>query len=118
MDNENALKSIVKTINITPKLKNMLEGWDKIILFKIETETYLIKTKMGIGSIERGFTEIADVVIDMDIETFEEIVKGDITPIKAKMKGKLKSTGHLTDILRLAFIWNNALKIMNNDSLQ
>lgn len=111
MDTENALKSIVTTVNITPKLRDKLEGWNKIILIKIDAETYLIRTKTGIVSLERGFTEIADVVFEMGIETFEKIMCGNITPVEAKMKGKLKSTGRLTDILRFVSVLSSAIKI-------
>ncbi len=104
---EHPLYLVIDAINNN---KKSINRWDRTILFKIGTNSFIAETKNGMASIEKGDSEKIDVVLEMSDDTFNKLMQKKITPLQAKTKGELKVRGSIIDTLKLANLWNNALK--------
>lgn len=81
-------------------LNDKLDGADLggTVKFAIEGEGSVIVDSQG----ARVSDEPADVTLSADVDTFQEIMAGDLNPTSAFMSGKLKVDGDMGMAMKLA----------------
>lgn len=60
----------------------------------------------------------ADLSFTLNEETFDAIMAEKITPLAAKIQGKIKSSGNIMDILRFASILSASVKQLRSSAIQ
>lgn len=103
------LNDIVMAINTNQKNKKSIAKWNKKLLIKIDSIDYTIKVENGEAELETGRPQKVDVSLEMTNEIFERMANREITPLKAKLSGDLKTSGSMIDILKLGDLWRCAL---------
>ncbi len=74
------------------------EGFDASAKFVLGDEGSVIVDENGV----RAGDDDADVTLTADVETFEQILSGDLNPTGAFMSGKLTIDGDMSAAMRLA----------------
>lgn len=76
------------------------EGFDATAKFVLGDEGSLIIDENGV----RAGDDDADVTLTADVDTFEQILTGDLNPTGAFMSGKLTIDGDMSAAMRLASV--------------
>ncbi|MBO9467281.1 SCP-2 sterol transfer family protein [Pelagimonas phthalicica] len=76
------------------------EGFDATAKFVLGDEGSLIVDENGV----RAGDDDADVTLTADVDTFEQILTGDLNPTGAFMSGKLTIDGDMSAAMRLASV--------------
>lgn len=100
------LKDIVTAMNTN---KKSIAKWNKKLFIKIDSSDYIIKVENGEAELEIGRIPNADISLEMTTETFERMANKELTPLKAKLSGDLKTSGSMIDLLKLGELWRCAL---------
>ncbi|WP_299923884.1 SCP2 sterol-binding domain-containing protein [uncultured Pelagimonas sp.] len=74
------------------------DGFDASAKFVLGDEGSVIVDENGV----RAGDDDADVTLTADVETFEQILSGDLNPTGAFMSGKLTIDGDMSAAMRLA----------------
>ncbi len=74
------------------------DGFDATAKFVLGEEGSVIVDENGV----RAGDDDADVTLTADVETFEQILSGDLNPTGAFMSGKLTIDGDMSAAMRLA----------------
>lgn len=112
------IKALVATMNDTSKLKRMIGDWHKTIILIIGEETCVIRTAHDMVALERGVDDNPDMVFEMSVSTFRDIVSDNISPLTAKMQGALKSQGNLVDILKFVSVLSKAIRTQKTAGME
>ncbi|MEC3859946.1 SCP2 sterol-binding domain-containing protein [Mesobacterium sp. TK19101] len=76
------------------------DGFDGVAKFEIEGEGSLIIDADGV----RAGDDDADVTLSADVDTFQQILAGDLNPTAAFMSGKLSVDGDMGAAMKLASV--------------
>jgi putative sterol carrier protein len=106
---------LAKLLNGNERLLKLVQGWRRRVLFVIDAERYLIELSDRRADVRRDPEEdvAADISFTMDHATLMQIIREEITPITAKMTGRITSTGSLIEILRFVSILSSTVKEYN-----
>lgn len=88
----------------SPAVADMIEGWDKTVIFDVTDEGYLwFIVDSGDVTIETGATPPSnpDITITLNFETFANILSRNDTAISSFQKGNLDFTGPLNDAIKV-----------------
>lgn len=110
---KHTLAEIVSTINTNENNTKSIVKWNKKIFIKIDSTDFTVKIENGAAGLELGKPQNADMSLEMTGEVFEKMAKKEITPLEAKLKGELKTSGSIIDILKLGSLWNSAIDELN-----
>jgi putative sterol carrier protein len=106
---------LVKLLNGDERLLKLVRGWRRRVLFVIDAERYLIEPSDRRVDVRRDPEggAAADISFTMDHATLMQIIREEVTPITAKMTGRITSTGSLLEILRFVSILSSTIKEYN-----
>ncbi len=89
-------REFVKLANNTPKAKEQMEGWDKVVQFIIEgEEDFYIKTEEGKASFHIGEHESPDVTLKGPEEVFYKMLTRELDMTKAYFARKYRIEGSM-----------------------
>jgi putative sterol carrier protein len=106
---------LAKLLNGNERLLKLVQGWRRRVLFVIDAERYLIELSDRRADVRRDPAggAAADISFTMDHATLMQIIREEVTPITAKMTGRITSTGSLLEILRFVSILSSTIKEYN-----
>ena len=104
------VRSVVAIANRTPSIAQQLRGWERTFLLAIEDERIVIDTSAGFASVDAKLPRAEDVSFAMSERTLDLLIAGRLSPLTAKLTGRLRSSGNLPDILRFASVFTACLR--------
>lgn len=91
-----------------PDILDLIENWEQLVLFKVENSTYdmwwVIGNNSAIVEVDTNPPQDYGISIALNAKTFNDILKGDETPLSAFIKGDLRYEGNFDEVLKVAEI--------------
>ena len=104
------VSSVVAVANRTPAIARMLPGWDRSFALTVDSRKLGIVTTKGVALVLPDAPASEHVWFGMSERTLDLMIAGRLSPVSAKLTGRLRSTGGLVDILRFASIFTACLQ--------
>jgi putative sterol carrier protein len=110
--NDQVITELVSHMNSREHLLKLLHGWNKTVLLTVDDKPFALHcTEDGV---RLALAEApADIGFTMDRPTLLQIAREEITPLAAKVSGRIASTGSLIQILRFAGILSTTVHDYN-----
>lgn len=116
MLSECKVSTIVEAANGHDAVRPMLKGWNKIVRLSLDRQTCDIVMSGGRAALRTAPEGEADLSFALSDKTLDALLAGEVTPLAAKMAGKIRSSGSIVDILRFASILSAAVKAIKSAS--
>jgi hypothetical protein len=104
------LTRIADTANSTDGVRRMMTGWNRTIAVVLDGEVYEFEIRDGQATLHTDNLGQATLSFTLAERTLDELLADRITPLAAKLQGKIKSEGNIIDILRFASILSASVK--------
>ena len=104
------VSSVVAVANRTPAIARMLPGWDRSFALTIDGLKLGIVTANGEAVVISDAPSRENVWFGMSECTLDLMIAGRLSPVGAKLTGRLRSSGSLVDIIRFANIFTACLQ--------
>ncbi len=104
------VSSVVAVANRTPSIAQMLPGWDRSFALTVDGCKLGIVTAKGVAGVLPDPPAKEHVWFGLSERTLDLIIAGRLSPIGAKLTGRLRSSGGLVDIIRFATIFSACLE--------
>jgi len=115
MQSEGKVSTIVEAANGNA-VRPMLRGWDKVVRLSLDRDTCDIVMSGGRAALRTAPEGKPDLSFTLSDKTLEALLAGEVTPLAAKMAGRIRSSGSIVDILRFASILSAAVKAIKSTS--
>ena len=102
--------SIVDIANRTPSIARQLQGWDRVFVITVDGQHVSIATSGGSARVQASASRQGQVWFGLSERTLDLLIAGRLSPLTAKLSGRLNSDGSITDILRFANIFSACLR--------
>lgn len=102
--------SIVEVANRHPPITRMLQGWDRSFSLTVDGEEIGIVSSGGIATVRANAPRNGAVWFGLTGQTLDLLIAGRLSPLTAKLTGRLHSAGSTADILRFAYIFSACLQ--------
>jgi hypothetical protein len=99
---------LVTAANEAMPIAWMLRGWDRTVVIAVDGHPAVIVTSGGQARVAET-TGRADLRFSLTEKTLDLLIAGRLSPLTAKLTGRLDSAGSLPDILRFASIFTACL---------
>lgn len=103
------VQSIVEAANADPFIARMLVDWDRTIMLSVGGQTGFITVQGGKARMTPPSSH-PDISFQLSEDTLDALLSGRISPLMAKLRGQIKSSGSTVDILRFARILSACAK--------
>ena len=104
------VSSIVAVANRSPSIARMLPGWDRSFALTVDGRKLGIITSAGVATVLPTAPDREHVWFGLSERTLDLMIAGRLSPIGAKLTGRLRSSGNLLDIVRFATIFTACLE--------
>lgn len=112
MASEHRLSAVVDAVNQSDSVRPMLRGFDRVVRLSLDQEACDIVMSAGRATLRTAPEGKPDLSFTLSGETLDALLAGRVTPLAAKMAGKIRSSGSIVDVLRFASILSAAVKAM------
>ncbi len=102
--------SLVEIANRHPPIARMLRGWDRTFSLTVDGEEISIVSSGGKATVRANAPREGTVWFGLTEKTLDMLIAGRLSPVTAKLTGRLQSAGRTSDILRFAFIFSACLQ--------
>ena len=102
--------SLVEIANRHPPIARMLRGWDRTFSLTVDGEEISIVSSGGKATVRTNAPRNGTVWFGLTEQTLDMLITGRLSPVTAKLTGRLQSAGRTSDILRFAFIFSACLQ--------
>ncbi len=96
--------------NRNPAIARMLPGWDRSFALTVDGRKLGIVTANGVVVVPAGVPARGHVWFGLSERTLHLMMAGRLSPLSAKLTGRLRSSGNLADIIRFAIIFSTCLQ--------
>jgi hypothetical protein len=110
------LAAIVSAANESPAVRRMMAGWNRKVALTIDGFPFTILALDGRASLVEAAVESATPSFTLSLDTLELLRDRRITPLMAKMKGLIHSTGSIVDILRFSSLLSASVQFLAANS--
>ena len=101
---------LVEIANSVPAISWMLRGWDGSFALNVDGEHIFIVSSAGQAKVLSSPPPKTAVSFGLTERTLDLLIAGKLSPLTAKLSGRLSSTGPTAEILRFAAIFTACLK--------
>ncbi len=106
------LSALIDAANQSDSVRPMLRGFDRTVRLSLDQEACDIVTSGGRAAL-RPPEGKPDLSFTLSHDTLDALLAGRVTPLAAKMSGKIRSSGSIVDVLRFASILSAAVKAIS-----
>jgi putative sterol carrier protein len=114
MLSERKVSKIVEASNGHDAVRALLKGWDRVVRLSLDRDTCDIVLRDGQAELRTVPERKFDLSFALSDETLDALLDGKVTPIGAKLAGKIRSSGSIVDVLRFAAILSAAVKAIRS----
>lgn len=110
---EHKLSALIDAANQSESVRPMLRGFDRVVRLSLDQEACDIVTSGGRATLRTSPDGAPDLSFTLSHDTLDALLAGRVTPLAAKMSGKIRSSGSIVDVLRFASILSAAVKAIS-----
>lgn len=104
------VNAVIDAANATETVNRMMRGWDRTIALNIGVSPFWIRVSAGKATLLESAPAKTDISFTLKQETLALLMSQEITPLGAKLKGLVQSSGNVMDILRFSSILSSSIK--------
>ena len=118
MDTSHKLARIIDIANATDNVRRMMAGWNRTVALFLGDQVYHICIADGQAAILGEGNGQPALSFTLNEETLDALMAQHLTPLAAKLQGKIGSGGNIIDILRFASILSTAIKHLPSPTVE
>lgn len=111
------LLQIVETANTSETICRMMCGWNRIVHLSFDAAAHEIIITDGRATLRTEVSGKAELLFILDEKTLDDLLSQRMSPLTAKMQGRIKSSGNIIDILRFASILTTSIKELHGPAI-
>ena len=109
VDAYSQVDALMNVANRTPSIVRAVSGWDRTIALVVDGEKFAIGIKAGQATLGPAPAQ-PDVVFQLSRDTLDRLLSGRLSPMAAKLMGRIQSSGSLSDILQFSNVLTASVK--------